>query len=115
MSDLEEVAGIEENENVVSEGSKQQGPCSLSGRVPTGKKSRTEKQIAATQKTLAAKEMKRKELEELKQIREQKKTEEEEKMRKKVEDKIVKKAINIKKKHVTKKEILERILDESSS
>jgi hypothetical protein len=58
--------------------------------------------------------MRRKELEELKKLREEKKAEEEENIRKKVEDKIVKKAINIKKKHVTKKEILERILDESS-
>jgi hypothetical protein len=100
----EEVAEIEQNENDVA----------IESQQPI-KKPRTEKQIAATQKMLAAKELKRKEMEELRRLREEKKAEEEEKMRKKVEDKIVKKAINIKKKHVTKKEILERILEETDS
>ena len=78
------------------------------------KKPRTQAQIDATKRMLEARKTKQVEQNSLKA----KQMEEEEKIKqsyqKKLEDKIVKKAININKKRVTKKEIIEKLVDTDS-
>lgn len=79
------------------------------------KKPRTEKQIAATKRMLEARENKgRMQLDE-RAKREEKQREEEENLKQLVTEKIVKKAINIKKKRHSKQEIIEKILNSESS
>ena len=90
---------------------------------PAEKKPRTEAQIAAWNKALATRELKRnerkekhesvkQEIQNIKQEKENKIQKEIEDTRKKLEDKIVQKAVSIKKKQIKKEMILDEISDD---
>jgi hypothetical protein len=71
------------------------------------KKPRTDAQLKATERMLLAKKVKQDEMNELKILRQEKEKQDQDKIKQKLEDKILKKAINLKKKTpMTKKDIL---------
>ena len=79
------------------------------------KKPRSEAQIAATEKMLSARKTKAEMQLNERANRDEKHREEEARLRELVTERIVKKAINIKKKRQTKQDIIEKVLDSGDS